>query len=401
MIDGLRILDGLTGLPPPVRAWLRDPTAPFTSPDCLRAFEESGAASPATGWHPCHLLLESRDGPRAFAPAWLKHHSWGEYVFDHAWADALERAGGRYYPKLQICVPFMPVPGRRLFARDDPARAELAAAIEQLVERAGLSSAHVTFALRDEVELLEARGWLRRAGLRFVWRARGERDFADFLSGLKSRRRRQIRREREAMAKTGLEIRELAGASLTPGHMDAFHRLYLATVDRRFGAPWLNPRTFRLLRDALGEQLLLIAAFSGARMVAAALYVRTPGVLWGRLWGVAHDAPELLHFELCYYRGIELCLREGIPVMDAGIQGAETKVPRGFAPEIHESAHLIRHPGLRQAVARFLADERRRIGQVREELAAALPYADRGSSPAGPSATTMPEARSRSISGSA
>lgn len=397
----LRIVNAAAAIPASFGALAAGADDPFGSPAFLRALEESGAASAQTGWHPVHLLLEDARGARALAFAWLKDHSWGESVFDHAWADALERAGGRCYPKLQLCVPFTPVPGRRLFARDDAARADLAASIEELVDRTGLSSAHVTSATPDEVRLLEGRGWLRRTGLRFVWRSRGERDFADVLSALKSRRRKQIRREREAVAKAGVEIRELAGADLAPEHMEAFHRLYPATVDRRFGAPWLHLRTFRLLREAPGERLLLIAAFSKARMVAAALYVRGRDVLWGRLWGAAHDAPELLDFELCCYRGIELCPREGIPAMDAGIQGARSKVPRGFAPEIHESAHLIRHPGLREAVARFLARERRQEEEARSGLLAALPYAERGSC-AGPpsSATTTPEATSRSISDS-
>jgi len=343
---------------------------PFVSHAFLAALEESGSCGPRTGWLPRHAAL--RDGAGRLvgcAPLYVKSHSYGEYVFDHAWADALERAGGRYYPKLQCAVPFSPVPGPRLLVRqgiEDAAsvRGSLAAALVRAVEDLGGSSAHVTFCTEAEWSALRAEGWLGRVNLQFHWRNEGYATFEDFLAALASRKRKQIRRERERAAE-GLAIRALRGAAITPAHWEAFHRFYRATVDRKWGQAYLTRGFFPLLGERLGDRVVLMVAEREGRPVAAALNLVGADTLYGRNWGAVIDQP-FLHFELCYYQAVEFAIANGLARVEAGAQGAH-KISRGYLPVPTYSAHWIAHPGLRRAVAEFLARE---VPAVEAEIAA-------------------------------
>jgi hypothetical protein len=347
---------------------------PFLAHAFLSTLEDSGSAGPRTGWLPQHAAL--RDGAGrlvACAPLYAKSHSYGEYVFDHAWADALERAGGQYYPKLQCAVPFSPVPGPRLLVRPDAAdapglRAALAGAIAEASEKLGASSAHVTFCTEAEWTLLGEAGWLTRMNLQFHWRNEGYASFEDFLAALSSRKRKQIRKERERAAE-GLTIRALRGAEITPAHWQAFHRFYRATVDRKWGQAYLSRGFWPLLGERLGERVVLMVAEQEGTPVAAALNLMGSDTLYGRNWGAVIDQP-FLHFELCYYQAIEFAIRHGLSRVEAGAQGAH-KISRGYLPVPTYSAHWINHPGLRRGVAEFLARERpavaREIAALAEE----------------------------------
>jgi hypothetical protein len=347
---------------------------PFLAHAFLAALEDSGSAGPRTGWLPQHAAL--RDGAGrlvACAPLYAKSHSYGEYVFDHAWADALERAGGQYYPKLQCAVPFSPVPGPRLLVRPDVADAEglrtaLAGAIAEASEKIGASSAHVTFCTETEWTALGEAGWLQRMNLQFHWRNEGYATFEDFLAALSSRKRKQIRKERERAAE-GLTIRALRGAEITHAHWQAFHRFYRATVDRKWGQAYLARGFWQLLGERLGERVVLMVAEREGKPVAAALNLMGADTLYGRNWGAVIDQP-FLHFELCYYQAIEFAIRHGLARVEAGAQGAH-KISRGYLPVPTYSAHWINHPGLRRGVAEFLARERpaveREIAALAEE----------------------------------
>ncbi|MFQ3623528.1 MAG: GNAT family N-acetyltransferase [Acetobacteraceae bacterium] len=330
---------------------------PFVSHAFLAALEESGSAASRTGWLPRHAVLRDPAGRvAACAPLYAKSHSYGEYVFDHAWADAFERAGGRYYPKLQGAVPFSPVPGPRLLAREPGHRAALAAALVRAGEDVGVSSVHVTFCGGDEQAILGGHGFLARLGLQFHWGNEGYGSFDDFLGRLASRKRKQIRKERER-ARYGLRILPLRGREITDRHWEAFHRFYLATVDKRWGQAYLTRRFWPILGERLGERVVLMWAEDQDRTpVAAALNLLGREALFGRNWGAARDVP-FLHFELCYYQAIEFAIAHGLKRVEAGAQG-EHKVSRGYLPVPTHSAHWIAHEGLREAVERFLARER-------------------------------------------
>ncbi|WP_114377092.1 GNAT family N-acetyltransferase [Elioraea thermophila] len=330
---------------------------PFVSHAFLSCLEDSGSASPRTGWLPRHAVLRDAAGRVvAVAPLYVKSHSWGEYVFDHAWADALERAGGRYYPKLQVAVPFSPVPGPRLLSRDPSLRPALATGLPRIAHDLRLSSVHVTFCTGDEQALLEAVGFLPRLGLQFHWRNEGYATFDDFLGRLASRKRKQVRKERER-ARWALRIRPLRGREITPRHWEAFHAFYLATVDKRWGQAYLTRRFWPMLGESLGDRVVLMwAEEEDGTPVAGALNLLGRDALFGRNWGAAREVP-FLHFELCYYQAIEFAIAHGLARVEAGAQG-EHKVSRGYLPVPTFSAHWIAHEGLREAVARFLARER-------------------------------------------
>lgn len=337
---------------------------PFVSHAFLSALEDSGSATAERGWLPQHLLLESADGTLLGAvPLYLKGHSYGEYVFDWGWADAYERAGGRYYPKLQSSVPFTPVTGPRLLARPgvdrDAACEALIGGLAELTERHGVSSLHVTFPTREEWERLGAAGMLKRTGLQYHWHNRGYQSFDDFLAALVSRKRKAIKKERRKVAEAGLTVRPLVGAEIEERHWDAFHRFYLDTIDKKWSRPYLTRGFFFLLGERLTERVCLIVAEAGDRVVAGALNLIGEDALYGRNWGCAEDY-RFLHFEACYYQAIEVAIGRGLARVEAGAQG-EHKIQRGYVPVETYSAHLIPDPGFRDAVADFLARERRAV----------------------------------------
>ena len=342
---------------------------PFLSHAFLTALEESGSVGEDTGWTPAPIVVEASDGGiAAVAPAYLKSHSEGEYVFDHGWADAFERAGGSYYPKLQVAVPFTPVPGPRLLGSS---RQALLTAIEAVVTQNGLSSAHATFIDNSEVADFAARGWLIRGGIQFHWVNRGYAGFDQFLGELASRKRKQIRRERAA-ALEGLEVRALRGVDIGSAEWDAFWRFYQHTGARKWGQPYLTRDFFDRLGAAMGESCLLFMAYSHGRPIAGALNLVGQDTLYGRYWGALEEVP-FLHFELSYYRAIEWAIDHGLTCVQAGAQG-EHKLARGYEPVLTRSAHFLPDPGFRRAVADFLSREDEMVAAELEWCRDALPY---------------------------
>ena len=350
---------------------------PFVSHAFLAALEDSGSAAPEVGWAPHHLVVEDAGGVMVgAAPAYLKSHSYGEYVFDHAWADAFERAGGSYYPKLQVAVPFTPVTGPRLMVRagSDPAtvRRALIAGCVALARSAGVSSLHVTFPTEAEWRALGAAGFLLRTDRQFHWSNEGYGSFDDFLAQLASRKRKAVRRERRAARDAGLTIETLTGAAITPAHWDAFYRCYVATSERKWGHPYLNRAFFEMLGDTMADRVVLVLAANGGRIIAGALNLAGGDTLYGRNWGALERHP-FLHFELCYYRAIEYAIERGLSHVEAGAQGPH-KIARGYLPKITYSAHWIEHEGLRDAIAEYLDHERPAIDAEVEALADHAPF---------------------------
>jgi predicted N-acyltransferase len=348
------------------------PYDPFLSWDFLQALEESGCASATRGWQPAHLI--ARDAARKLVgamPLYAKDHSYGEYVFDHAWADALMRAGGRYYPKLQCAVPFTPVPGRRICARDAAVEAALAQGAIALAQRAGASSVHATFASEALCARLAPLGYLTRTGLQYHWFNRSYGSFTEFLSDLSSQKRKTIRRERER-ACDGVKVKRLRGGEIKTRDWDFFFRCYMDTGSRKWGSPYLNRAFFALLGERMAETCVLFVAEQDGRPIAAALNLIGGEALYGRYWGRVVDAP-FLHFELCYYQAIELAIELKLPRVEAGAQG-EHKLARGYVPAPTYSAHWIAHPGLRRAVAQYLDAETPAIAEEAETLAAHAPF---------------------------
>jgi len=339
---------------------------PFLSHAFLAALERSGAVAAETGWAPHHLLLEDPEGRLAGAvPAYLKGHSFGEYVFDHGWAHAYERAGGDYYPKLQACVPFTPATGPRLLVRPDRPYEEtarlLALGMMEAVRQMGLSSVHVTFPLRQDWELLGQAGFLQRTGEQFHWENPGYVDFDAFLAALSSRKRKAIRKERREAQASDIEILRLTGADLAEAHWDAFYAFYMDTGHRKWGRPYLNRAFFSELHRTMADRVLLVMARRGGRWIAGALNLIGEEVLYGRNWGcIEHH--RFLHFECCYYQAMDFAIEHGLKRVEAGAQG-EHKLARGYLPVQTHSAHWIADPGFRQAVAQFLGQERRQVDQ--------------------------------------
>jgi predicted N-acyltransferase len=350
---------------------------PFLSYAFLSALEEAGCVSAESGWLPRHLAVEGPDGSIvAVAPLYVKGHSQGEYVFDWGWADAYERAGGQYYPKLQCAIPFTPAPGRRLLAKPgagaQSAEAALAAGMEELADRHGLSSAHITFLPEDQAARLAARGWLVRHGMQYHWLNRGYRSFDDFLATMMSRKRKSIARERRRVAEAGIATPILRGDDIKPHHWDAFYRFYVDTYDRKWGYPYLNREFFELLTERLGDQVALVFAEIDGRPIAGALNLIGGDALYGRNWGAEGDY-RFLHFEACYYRAIDFAIENGLARVEAGTQGPH-KVQRGYEPVRTFSAHLIRDPGLRDPVANFIRRESRQLLHEMSAMAEMMPY---------------------------
>jgi uncharacterized protein len=345
---------------------------PFLTHAFLSALEESGSATARTGWQPAPIAIDGPNGaPAAVMPAYVKSHSQGEYVFDHAWAQAWEQAGGDYYPKLQIAVPFTPVPGRRLLTRDPALAPPLIAAAEAVVEQNGLSSAHATFIAPEEVALFEAAGWLIRVDTQFHWSNPGYAGFEDFLAALSSRKRKAIRKERAA-ALEGLEVEHLTGEAITEAHWDAFWAFYQDTGSRKWGRPYLTRAFFSLIGERMADRILLVFALFEGRPVAGALNLIGADTLYGRYWGAVAEVPGL-HFEICYYQAIEAAIARGLSRVEAGAQGAH-KLARGYAPIPTYSAHFLPDPSFRRAVADFLEREREAVAREIDALAEMTPF---------------------------
>ncbi len=352
---------------------------PFVSHAFLSAVEDSGSAGSRTGWLPQHAVLRDEAGAIvATAPMYAKSHSYGEYVFDHGWAHAFERSGGDYYPKLQVAVPFSPVPGPRLLVRpgaDLPAET-LGRALAQACVELKLSSVHATFCTEaDQAALVEA-GWLARIGTQFHWENQGYATFDDFLGRMASRKRKVLRRERRDANACGLRFETLRGADITPAHWQAFYRFYRSTTDRKWGSAYLTKQFFPLLGQYVGDRVVLMMAFDGDKAVAGALNLMGTDALYGRNWGGVGEWP-FLHFELCYYRAIDFAIEHGLQRVEAGAQG-EHKIQRGYLPKPTYSAHWINHAGLRAAIGDFLDRERPAMWAEMAAMAEASPFRREG-----------------------
>jgi predicted N-acyltransferase len=344
-------------------------TDPFLSHAFLSALETSGSVGPGTGWSPAPIMIENETGAlSAAAPAYLKTHSQGEYVFDQGWADAFERAGGRYYPKLQVAVPFTPVPGARLLGHLPQ---QLLAAAEAVTVQNGLSSTHITFIDEAGAAECKRRGWLIRDGIQYHWLNRGYADFDEFLAALTSRKRKAIRKERAA-ARQGLEFAALTGCGIGTAEWDAMWAFYQDTGSRKWGRPYLTRDFFDRIGETMADRLLLFLAYRDGTPIAGALNFVGPATLYGRYWGTIEEVP-FLHFELAYYQAIEWAIEHGLSSVQAGAQG-EHKLARGYEPVISRSAHFLADPGLRRAVATYLDGERPAIAAEAEWERLALPY---------------------------
>ncbi len=353
------------------------PPNPFVSHDFLSSLEDSHSVGGRSGWQPRHLLAEDASGALVGAtPCYLKSHSRGEYVFDHGWADAFERAGGAYYPKLQVAVPFTPVPGPRLLARPGPladaVRGGLAEALAEITASNDLSSAHVTFLTEPEWCLLGARGFLQRTDQQFHWLNDGYESFDDFLGRLASRKRKTIRRERKDALAPGIEVRWLTGSDLTEEVWDAFFAFYMETGSRKWGRPYLTRDFFSIVGGKMADRILLVMARRAGRWIGGALNFIGSDALYGRNWGAVEHHP-FLHFELCYYQAIDFAIQHQLKRVEAGAQG-EHKLARGYLPKPTYSAHYIANPALKRAIADYLARERRYVDAAREELAGYAPF---------------------------
>lgn len=350
---------------------------PFVSHAFLSALEDSRCVGARSGWSPAYLLVEDEVGQLlAAAPSFLKSHSQGEYVFDHSWADAYERAGGRYYPKLQVAAPFTPATGPRLLVADGPradeARAALIEGLEALRGQTQSSSVHVTFAQEPDVAALAEAGYLERHDLQFHWQNDGFASYDDFLATLASRKRKALKRERRDALSAGIEVEVLSGSGLTEAVWDDFFGFYEDTGSRKWGRPYLNRAFFSRVGEAMGERIVLVMARRAGRYIAGAINFRGANTLYGRNWGCIEDHP-FLHFEICYHQAIDYAIAHGLARVEAGAQG-EHKLARGYRPVITRSLHHIADPGLRRPVAAYLAQEREQIAAGRDALDAESPF---------------------------
>ena len=335
---------------------------PFTTYRFLAALENSGSVGGKTGWHPHHLSVRCHDELIAVAPLFLKTHSQGEYVFDHAWADAFTRAGGKYYPKLQLAVPFTPVTGRRLLTRpgfEDIGQNALLQGMAQIADENRLSSAHVTFCTETETHAGTQLGYLSRMGQQFHWKNNGYKSFDDFLETLNSRKRKQIRKERRIAQAFGGEIISLSGNEIKAQHWDAFWTFYQETGARKWGRPYLTRAFFDLLQDTMRDDLLLVLGMKDGHPVAGALNFIGQNALFGRYWGANEHHPSL-HFELCYYQAIDYAISHQLATVEAGAQG-EHKLARGYLPHATHSLHWICDPQFRDAVDQYLTAEKEAV----------------------------------------
>jgi predicted N-acyltransferase len=348
---------------------------PFLDHAFFLALEQSGSATRRTGWQPHHILLQDGDQTLGLMPLFLKSHSQGEYVFDYGWADAFQRAGGEYYPKLQCSVPFTPATAPKfLVAGDDPElKAALLGAAQQLAERANISSIHATFVPRADLPVARENGWLLREDTQFHWHNQGFSSFDAYLETLSSRHRKVTRRERrDALGADGLTVRWLTGRDLTETVWDHFFEFYQDTGSRKWGRPYLNRAFFSLLSAAMADRIVLMFAYDGDEPVAGTLSLVGNDTLYGRYWGATREVP-FLHFELCYYQAIDFAIAHGLKTVEAGAQG-EHKLARGYEPTTTYSVHWIGHPGLRHAIANFLAEERAAVVREQEVLQEHTPF---------------------------
>ncbi|HYI27445.1 MAG TPA: GNAT family N-acetyltransferase [Bradyrhizobium sp.] len=350
---------------------------PFISHAFLHALEASASATARTGWQPQHLLAEHADGTLAgVVPCYLKSHSQGEYVFDRGWAEAFERAGGDYYPKLQVSVPFTPANGRRLLVRPgpdaEPAQAAITAGLLELCRRHEASSVHVTFMPERECAYLASQGFLRRTDQQFHWENGGYATFDAFLEALSSRKRKTIKRERRDALDNGITVHWLTGSDLTEEAWDAFFNFYMETGSRKWGRPYLTRQFYSLIGQSMADRVVLIMAKRAGRWIAGAINFIGSDTLFGRNWGAVEHHP-FLHFEICYYQAIEFAIARKLVRVEAGAQG-EHKLARGYLPVTTHSAHYIANPSLRRAIADYLERERAYVEAAGDELAAAAPF---------------------------
>lgn len=344
---------------------------PFVCHEFLKALEKSGSVAPETGWTPCHIALHENGALAGVAPLYVKTNSFGEYVFDHHWADAFERAGGRYYPKILCASPFTPVPGPRLLAATGDRKSAIASSIIALSQKIGASSAHANFIGESDAEILSASGWVLRQGVQYHWFNRGYRTYDDFLGALSSRKRKALRRERKE-AGAGLTIRRLTGGDIDGRCWDAFWTFYQDTGGRKWGRPYLTRAFFDEIAETMSDRLMMVVAEADGRAIAGALNFIGGDALYGRYWGRTEDRP-FLHFEVCYHQAIEFAIERGLARIEAGAQG-EHKIARGYEPVATHSAHWIDNPDFRGAIERYLAAERRDIDAEIAALADLTPY---------------------------
>lgn len=350
---------------------------PFVSLGFLQSLEESGSATRETGWLGQHLRLERPDGSLLGAvPCYLKSHSQGEYVFDHGWADAFERAGGRYYPKLQVSVPFTPATGPRLLvdrdASGDTVRHALAAGLKTLADRLETSSVHVTFADQTDIDILRQSGFLHRTDQQFHFRNEMYRTYDDFLSTLASRKRKALKKERRTALENDISIEWLTGSDITETAWDEFFAFYIDTGNRKWGRPYLNRTFFSLIGERMARDVLLVMAKRSGRYIAGALNFIGSDTIFGRHWGCVENHPYL-HFEVCYHQAIDFAIANGLKTVEAGAQG-EHKLARGYVPVTTHSAHFIPHEGFRRAVSEYLVHEREDIARVGTILETHTPF---------------------------
>jgi len=362
----------------PADAWnrLAGDDNPFLRHEFLSALERHGCVGEASGWYPRHLLVYAGEQLVGAAPLYIKTHSFGEFGSDWAWADAYERAGMAYYPKLVSAIPFTPATGARLLCAPGPQSTGIRAAIVEagveIARSAGVSCLQWLFASADDAALLEARGHATRLGCQYHWHNHGYRDFQDYLDHLRSKRRKQVRRERREADASGVEVQMLTGRDIEERQWHAYHRLYSATYDRKWGFPSLTPEFFCEVGGSMPDSVMLVLAYRGRDCIAGAHLFRGRKVLYGRNWGCSEYLPSL-HFEMCYYRGIEYSIDAGLSVFEAGAQG-EHKIWRGFLPQATHSAHWFREARFRDAIGDFVRRERVQIHQHMDVMRAHLPF---------------------------
>jgi predicted N-acyltransferase len=345
---------------------------PLVSHDFFRCLEEAGCAVGQAGWSPRHLVMEADGRVTGIVPCYRKRHSQGEYVFDYGWADAYERAGGRYYPKMQVSVPFSPVTGPRLLAETEAQRRELASGLIALCTQEEASSVHITFLPEGDWQALGGKLWLQRTDIQFHWMNSGYTSFDGFLGSLSSQKRKNIRKERASVANAGITMQALTGKDIEERHWDAFFAFYMDTGSRKWGTPYLNRRFFSMIGEAMSEHILLVMAERGGNLIAGALNFIGSHALYGRNWG-ALEYHDNLHFETCYYQAIDFAITRGLARVEAGAQGAH-KLARGYLPQKTYSLHYLAHPGLQRAVADYLKAERAGIDAEQQALAAHSPF---------------------------
>lgn len=345
---------------------------PFLQHAFWLALEQSGSATPQTGWLPQHILITRDKTPVGLMPLFLKSHSQGEYVFDHGWADAFTRAGGNYYPKLQSSVPFTPATAPKLLTSDPSIAAALLSTSADLCTQLGASSVHATFLTEAEQDIAADMGWLTRHDTQFHWHNDGFESFDDFLETLASRKRKNIRKERREALADGLHVEWVTGNDLTEGHWDSFYEFYMDTGSRKWGRPYLTRDFFSLISQSMADKIVLMFAYDGTTPIAGALNFIGDDTIYGRNWGCTRNVP-FLHFELCYYQAIDFAIAHKLKTVEAGAQG-EHKLARGYAPSLTRSIHWIEHPGLRNAVADYLEGERMAVLRNQELLANYTPF---------------------------